>query len=51
MSFVGHDVGEIASGKVLLNSLPYREKVEYLKKHFAPDAKFQFCTQTISKEG
>ena len=30
MSFVGHDVGEIVSGKVLLSSLSCKEKVEYI---------------------
>ena len=51
MSFMGHDVGEIVSGKVQLNSLSRQEKVRYLKKHFVPDEKFQLCTQKISKEG
>ena len=40
MPFMGHDVGEIVSGKVLLNSLSCNEKVVYLKKHFVPDENF-----------
>ena len=48
---MGHDVGEIVSGKVLLSSLSCKEKVEYLKKHFVPGEKFPLCTQKIGKEG
>ena len=44
---MGHDVGEIVSGKVLLSSLSCKEKVEYLKKHFVPGEKFPLCTQKI----
>ena len=51
MSFVGHDVGEIVSRKVLLSSLSCKEKVEYLTKHFVPGEKFPLCTQKIGKEG
>ena len=48
---MGHDVGEIVSGKVLLCSLSCKVKVEYLKKHFVPGEKFPLCTQNIGKEG
>ena len=48
---MGHDVGEIVSGKVLLSSLSCKEKVEYLKKHLVPGEKFPLCAQKIGKEG